>query len=136
MESKGLDKWLKRDVRKTGELELPDAGITLELQALDWKTMQNLRKKNVVIAKDGTEIRNEGGLPMDLIATGIKKINGQPFNLYQKETLELLGEKTHEDAINSRFTYMEIAQIIKTINDLSNTSPEQEKKEVDEVKNS
>lgn len=133
--SKGLDKWLQRDVLKKGELELKDAGITLGLQAIDYKTMQNLRKKNVIVTKEGKEIRNEGGFPMDLIATGVKSINGEPFNFYSKEALELLGEKTHEDAINNRFTYLEILELVKAINELSDTSAEAEKDEVDELKN-
>lgn len=135
MESKGLDKWLQRDVRTKTDLELPDAGITVTLQALDWKTVQNLRKKNTILTKDGKEIRNDDGFPMDLIATGIQAINGQPFNFYKKESLELLDEKNHVDAINNRFTVPEISMLITTINGLSKSTSDDEKAEVDELKN-
>ncbi|AQU79717.1 phage tail assembly chaperone [Planococcus faecalis] len=135
MENKGLEKWFQRDVRPVGELELPSAGITVELRALDWKTVNNIRKKNSHTNKSGVLVRNEDGLPMDMIATAIQKINGTPFNFYDKEVLSRLGAKTHEEAINSRFLVSEVAMLLKKINELGSNTAEAEDKEIEELKN-
>lgn len=135
MNSKALDKWFQRDVRQTTEYELKSQGITLEIQALDWETTNNLRKKNTITQKSGAAIRNEDGFPMDMIATAIKKADGEPFNLYDPATLERIGVKTHEKAINKLFSVSEIGEILKKINEISAGSEETENEEVEELKN-
>lgn len=136
MNKAGLEKWFQRDVRKTGELELPEAGVILELEGLDWKQTQNLLKKNTIPRKDGSTIRNHDGYLMDVIASAIKKANGETFNLYERETLEVIGVKSHDQAINKLFTVTEVNKLIKLANELSGDTPEAEKEEVEELKNS
>lgn len=136
MNSKGLDKWFQREVRQTAEFVLESQDITLEIQGLDWETMNNLRKKNTIKQVNGTEIRNEDGLPMDMIASSIKKANGEPFNLYDRDTLERIGVKTHDKAINKLFALGEIGELLTKIREISNGTEETEKSEVEELKNS
>ncbi|WP_432355316.1 phage tail assembly chaperone [Sporosarcina sp. A2] len=130
-----LEKWLQRDVKATGELELPHIGLVLELEALDWKTTQNLIKKNTIPRKGGPGERNTDGFTMDMIAKSLKKVNGEPFNLYQEDTLSRIGVKTHEQAINKLFTPFEIGKILQKSNELSGATPEVEEEEVEELKN-
>lgn len=136
MNSKGLDKWFQREVRQTAEFVLESQGITLEIQGLDWETMNNLRKKNTIKQVNGTEIRNEDGLPMDMIASSIKKANGEQFNLYDRDILERIGVKTHDKAINKLFALGEIGELLTKIREISNGTEETEKSEVEELKNS
>lgn len=130
-----LEKWLQRDVKATGTLELSHIGIVLELEALDWKTTQNLIKKNTIPQKGGPGMRNTDGFTMDVIAKSLKKVNGEPFNLYQEETLSRVGVKTHDQAINKLFTPLEIGKILQKSNELSGSTPEAENEEVEELKN-
>lgn len=135
MNKPGLEKWLQREVKKTGKLELPTVGIELELEGLNWNTTQNLLKKNTIPLKGGGEKRNTSGYTMDLVATSIKKVNGEPFNLYDRETLKEIGVQDHEQAINKLFTVKEIQQILRLSNELSGDTPEAEEEEVEELKN-
>lgn len=135
MKSAGLEKWFQRDVKKTGKFELPTVGVELELEGLNWDQTQNLLKKNTIPVKGGEDKRNTSGYTMDLIATAIKKANGEPFNLYERDKLDEIGVKTHEQAINKLFTVAEIGKVIRFINGLSDDSPEAEETEIEELKN-
>lgn len=130
-----LEKWFQRDVKATGELELKSAGIVLELEALDWNTTQNILKKNTIPRKGGPGERNHDGFTMDMVAMSIKKVNGEPFNLYNQETLDRVGVKSHEQAINKLFTPFEIGKILQKANELSGATPEAEEAEIEELKN-
>lgn len=135
MNKVALEKWFKRDVKESDKLALPNAGVELEMEGLDWNRTQNLLKKNTIPKKDGSSIRNQEGYAMDLIASSIKKVNGQPFNFYDKETLEAIGVQTHEQAINKLFKVAEIAKILQKSRELSGDTPEAEEAEVEELKN-
>lgn len=137
MNKTALAKWAQHDVKKRGELIIKrdQDEMVLELEGLDWTTTRNLLKTNTVGLKGGVEKKDDDGFMVDMIAKTVKKMDGEPFDLYDKETLEVIGVKTTEQAINKLFTIGEIGKLITLSRELSGDTDEAEKEEIDELKN-